>query len=47
MDRAKVHHLRPIRSEVDWQPVPAEGRGDGMCGGNLPLDLAGEAPRQR
>ena len=38
--RAKVHHLRPVQSGADLRPVPVEGGRDGMCGDNLPLDLA-------
>ncbi len=44
-DRAKVHHLWPVQSGADLWPVPLKGRRDGMRGDNLPLDLAGEAPR--
>ena len=40
-NRAKVHHLRPVQSGANLRPVPVEGGRDGMCGDDLPVDLAG------
>lgn len=46
-NRAKVHHLRPVQSGADLRSVPVEEGRDGMCGDDLPVDMAGEAPWQR
>ena len=46
-DREEVHRVWPVQSGADLRPVPVKGGRDGMCGDNLPVDLAGEAPWQR
>ena len=46
-DSEEVHHLWPVQSGADLRSVPVEGGRDGMCGDDLPVDLAGEAPGQR
>ena len=46
-DGKTVYHLGPVQSRADLWTVPIERGRDGICGDNLPMDLARETPEQR